>query len=667
MLNLTSIRQRLPAVPSIPFLATLSPWLLLLIPFLGGLHLAYSVLKLASPPKWYPGISNLSEVGTKVKEGALDEEKGKEFDIILVGSGTTGCVLASRLSEDPNISVLVLEAGKAGVLQLFSRIPATFARLFPHPTAEWGYDFAPSEGTKGRSLRCPRARMLGGCSSINAMMCHHCSPSDFDEIASLGFPSFSSASLEPYFAKSQSHIESTSWPLNKPDDKASVTGTGPVKTGYSWINELCLAFVHACGAVGMEVRADLNDAKEGKGTLGATRTKTFIEGGSRVSAATAYLTPDVIARPNLTVSVGATVTRILFSNSTPPRATGVEFTSLDNPWPTITGKPQSRTLYRASARKEVILTAGVIGSPHILKVSGVGPREELEKVGVPVLVDAPEVGGHLKDHLSVGMAFVAKKGVSSQWVADPLKGLPPLVEWLKHKTGPLTSNIAESLAFVRSTDKEFAERSGLPAPDVEDLGSGGIGPDIELIDAPLVFAKHGTVHPPPNAGATDFYSIAPILLRPKSHGTVTIVSKDVFVKPVIDAQFFSDPHDVKLLTWGLKLCYKVANTEPLASLLLGPFQPNHPSFPEFVDVVNWSDEKIEDYIRGHAEVLYHPIGTVSLGRCLDGNLKVHGTASLRVCDASIFPEQISGHPMAPLLAIAERFAEELKGELKGLA
>lgn len=182
----------------------------------------------------------------------------------------------SRLSETPETSVLLLEAGRAGTLQLFSRIPSGFGRLFRHPTAEYNYEYEPTPEVRGRRLFCPRARMLGGCSSINAQMCHACSPSDFDELASLGFKSFSYDNILPYFIKSQSHVPAQAWPHAPHPARGH---SGPVKIGYSWLNELCGAFIDACAALGLKKRTDLNVDEDGQGTLGVSRTTTFIHEG----------------------------------------------------------------------------------------------------------------------------------------------------------------------------------------------------------------------------------------------------------------------------------------------------------------------------------------------------------------------------------------------------
>ncbi|KAK4056069.1 hypothetical protein OIO90_002800 [Microbotryomycetes sp. JL221] len=682
MLTFSDVRKRLPRTDLVSY----TPLLVALGAFV-GLRALWGVLKEILPPSWYPGTAKLDESGTLVDDEERKLEREADYK---AWQREDWHDKVKQLSEDPNISVLVLEAGHSDTLQIFSRIPATFSKLFNHPTASWGYEFEPTDSVRGRKLMCPRSRMYGGCSSINAMMCHWCSPSDFDEIVELtGFQAFAYDKLLPYFTKSQTSTDHPNW---KVKEYAARGRTGPVRTGYFYpLNVLSQAFIDACVKVGVKRRDCINTNDDGQGTMGTSRIATLIDKGSRVSTSIAYLTPDVIARPNLTVVSGATVTRILFSDEETPRAVGVEYTPLDLPFPALAGNT-SRPLYRVSAKRDVLLAAGSIATPQLLKVSGVGPRSELEPLGIKVVSDLSDVGEHLKDHLASGCFYVAQQGVSLQWLSHPVKSLSALYEWLKYKSGPLTTNIAESVAFVRSDDPTLAQSTGVARPQgLPDYTSGRKGPDIEIICGATAFAKHGTIPAPLTTDATDFFAIAPILLRPKSEGTVTIKSKDVFVRPVIDAQFLTHEEDVKMLSYGTKLCQAIAASQPLSSLLVKPFNPpnapNWPAFPYTSVSSNdksqvFTDSELDEWVRRHAEVLYHPVGTVRLGAsptrdnddhnnskrgrtgCLDRNLKIHGTQGLRVCDASIFPEQLSGHPMMPLIAISEMFSDVLKREVK---
>ncbi|KAK4700967.1 hypothetical protein P7C70_g5273, partial [Phenoliferia sp. Uapishka_3] len=655
------------------FMSYLGPAFLLLAT-MWGLAFVSTLFLAIRGPSWHPGIEDLSKIGRKVggeeKRGlGEDEDEEKAYDVVIVGGGTCGCVLAARLSENPNLKVLILEAGHAGTRQLFSRIPATFSRMF-QTNVDWNFwteGGEKAEGVKGRSLQWPRARMLGGCSSINAMICHHSAASDFDEWESLGASGWSYSSLLPYFFKSQTLNPHKEWPLSPHPNASEARGkSGPVNVGYAHLSPMTSAFMRACGALGIKIRKDLNTDGEGevRGTLGVSRTQTCIHGGERVSTATAYLTEAVVSRPNLTIATGATVTRIIFSRLTSeskPRATSVEFTPVDVAYAEAAS---SGARYRVRAKKQVIVCAGSILTPQLLEVSGIGRRDVLEKAGVPVLVDLPSVGENLKDHTAIGLNYQARPGTSLQYIADPIKGLAPLIEWLRYKTGPLTTNAAEAMAFVRSSDPSLAKASRVPASTLPDVGSGGTGPDIEFLQAALAFREHGRVKP---VNGKDFYSIGAVLLRPQSKGSVHITSASTLDKPSIDARILADENDVKTLVWGLKLCHKIASTEPLASMILQPYDGDH-GFPPFPEIEKWSDDALADWVRQNTSTMYHPVGTVKMGRvetggCLDASLRVHGTDALRVCDASIFPEQISGHPMAPLIAIAERFADELKLEL----
>ncbi|KAM0747378.1 alcohol oxidase [Meredithblackwellia eburnea MCA 4105] len=660
----------------------MEPWLVeylgpLVLLLLGAysIRYAFTLVKGLLPPPWYiKGIPH-SEFGDPIDEKeqhglGISELKSDDthtyrtFDYVILGGGTTGSVLASRLTENPTVSVLVLEAGESDSLQIFSRIPFAFARLFATP-AEWGLWTeggvdGKAPGVKGRSLRWPRGRMLGGCSSINAMICHHSSPSDFDEIAALGNPGWAYKDLLPYFAKSQKLVKSPDWPNSAPADASETRGTnGPLHVGYSWIGPLSSAFIKACGAVGIPIRDDVNVG----GTLGVSRGQTFIKNGSRVSASNSYLTADVASRPNLTIATGANVTKITMSKepgSGKFRATGAEFVTARIPFPGV--KP-GQPVYRVLAKREVIVAAGSLSSPQILKVSGIGPREELEAVGVPVIIDLPGVGENLKDHTAVGLVYKTKPGWSVQYLDHPIKGLPALAEWLRHKTGPLTSNVAEAIAFCRSTDPALAKVTGIPPADVPDHGSLGVGPDVEFLESGCAFKEHGKVKP---VIGTEFFTIGAIHLRPQSKGRVKIVSPSTLVKPIIEANLIEHEDDIKTMVWGLKVAQKIANSEPLASMLDGGYEG--PKFPKFPDLKTHSEKELEDYVREQSETMYHPIGTVKMapldqGGCVDPSLRVYGVEGLRVCDGSIFPEQISGHPMAPLCAIAEKFAENLLREV----
>ncbi|KAL8277768.1 hypothetical protein RQP46_009890 [Phenoliferia psychrophenolica] len=638
---MNQLRGRFGSLPPIDPVVVryLGPAIAVLLFAIAGTRYISSLVRAIKGPTWHPGDDDLSKAGTSTEASGAGVAAGdKTYDVVIIGGGCCGCVLASRLSENPAVSVLLLEAGRAGTRELFSRAPAGFTKMFG-TAVDWTHWTEPGAGVKGRKTRWPRGRMLGGSTSINAMIVHHTSPSDFDEWETLGNPGWNYASLKPYFTKSQTLVPNPAYPLKAHPSKGEARGTtGPVKIGYAWFNSLSDAFIGACGAL------------------------TFRTDIERVSTATAYLTKDVIARPNLTVATGATVTRVLFSPASfgnEPKAVGVEFTHVERAYNAEKANP----IYRATAKKQVVLAAGSLATPQILEVSGIGARDVLEKAGVPVLVELDGVGENLKDHSVVGFNYHAKKGVSCHYVADPLKGLPALIEWLRYKTGPLTSNVADTIAFVRSTDATLAKTSGVPKADIPDHGSGGVGPDIELLQLPLGLADHGQVN---LAGDTDFYTVAAVCLRPQSKGSVHIKTASTLDRPIIDAKIFSHEDDVKAHIWGIKICQKIAKTEPLASLLVKPY--NGPGVPAFPDAATHSDAQLADWVRGQAETLYHPVGTVKmgakeLGGCLDIHLRVHGVQSLRVCDASIFPEQISGHPTAPLIAIAERFADELKAEL----
>ncbi|QRW04470.1 GMC oxidoreductase [Ceratobasidium sp. AG-Ba] len=528
----------------------------------------------------------------------------KSYDYVIIGGGTAGCVLAHRLSEDPNVSVLVVEAGKDSLDQLFSRIPLTFAKLFK-TEADWAYNTTPQPELNNRALFWPRGKMLGGCSSINAMMYTHAAPSDYDEWNTDGWRY---EDLKQYFRKAERFTPHIAHPLV---DKTHRGDEGHWRTGYSYISDMGKLWIESCKGVGIPYNPDINTPA---GTIGVSEIVSHIDSnGERSSTSVSYLPKPVLARPNLHVLINTRTTRILFSGD---RAVGAELAQ------TAEGER-----FRVAAKKEVILSAGAIGTPQILMASGVGPKEELEKAGVDMVKELPHVGRNMYDHLLGCVIFRATESLD---------------------LGPLTCNIAEAAAFFRSDDPTiFPNKS----KDEVDTTSGPGAPDIEMIGASLAFAEHGfrTITPGEKA-----FTIAAVLLRPQSTGTVTIKSGDVWEDAIIEPNYFKSPHDVKIMIQGVRTALRVAHTKPLASKLV--FKPENKDtssmyFMGDADPETVTDEVIEGWLRREVETIYHPVGTARMGTSaensvVDARLRVHGIQGLRIVDASIFPTQLSGHPCA---------------------
>ncbi|EIN07763.1 alcohol oxidase [Punctularia strigosozonata HHB-11173 SS5] len=615
-------------------------------------------------------VKDLGKAGSKVAHDASpDEAVGPLYDVVIIGGGTAGCVLASRLSEDPSVSVLLLEAGGSGLDVPFSRIPMAYSRLF-HTKHDYDLYTVPQKHCYNQPKYWPRGKMLGGCSSLNAMMFHYGAPSDYDEWVDPAVPdssSWSYANVKPYFRKFEKFTPSKVFPDVDVQARGSV---GPIEVGYfGHYSEVARRFVDACEAIGIPKNPDVNTDK---GTLGATKVVTYTDSrGRRVTTESAYLTPQVLARPNLTVAIGARVTRVLFSRADEgkegPRANGVEFTN----------KPHG-PLFQARARKEVILSAGAVHSPQILLLSGIGPAAQLASHGIPVVLDAPNVGQHLLDHIVVNVRFresrsspappssllYLKKPATFSEVARTAKAMWQF-RW--RGTGPLTSNVAEAAAFLRSDD---ARVEGLVEKDekaeVEDATSAKDAPDLELIASPMAWIAHGHGEVPKG----NLVSFGAVLLRPTSHGSIALRSRNPFDAPTIDPNYLATDHDVAVLVRGTRALLRAAASAPLAPLLdtdeADPFLDNHLLFPK-QGPKEISGEALERLVRERTETLYHPASTCRMARrekggVVDYGLRVYGVRGLRVADASVFTNLVAGHTAAPAIMIGEKLADELKKE-----
>ncbi|EPQ58672.1 alcohol oxidase [Gloeophyllum trabeum ATCC 11539] len=596
-------------------------------------------------------MGNLLSASTSPYEtdpGTLD---GATFDYIVIGGGTAGCVVASRLSEDPRVRVLLVEAGGRHDTELFTKIPIAFAKLFK-TKADWAYHTVPQPHLRSRALFWPRAKILGGCSSMNAMMYQHCSPSDFDR-----WPrGWRYQDFSPYFRKAERFTPHVLYPEVRLDERGD---KGLWQTSYSYLAPVCGAFIEAAKQVGLAYNPDINTPR---GSLGVTKFVTSIDAqGRRSSSATAYLSDEVLARENLTVLINTTTTRVLFSSDAEsgeePRAVGVEVAR-------DAGSPR----FRMVARREVILSAGTTNTPHLLNLSGIGARDELAPLGIEVVKHLPAVGKNLTDHLVTGaITFRARKGVSLDYLSHPVKSLPALARWFLTGTGPATSNVGEVAAFFRADDR------ALHASDEEliDNTSGPRAPDVELMSGPLAFLQHGFRSAPPGA---ECYTILPALLRPLSSGRVRLAGAAPFAAPAIDPGYLAHPNDIKVLARGVRLALRIARAPALQAFLdLRPaaahagLDRTDLFYPGDADPERISDAEIEEWIRGNAETLYHCVGTARMGEgeegsVVDAALRVHGVQGLRVVDASVFPEPTSGHPAATVVAVAEKAAEMIRDE-----
>ncbi|WP_191894848.1 GMC family oxidoreductase [Planomonospora parontospora] len=521
-----------------------------------------------------------------------------EYDYVIVGAGSAGCVLANRLSADPSVSVALLEAGGSDA-KLEVRMPAGFAKLFKTP-CDWNFTTAGQAGLSGRELYWPRGRMLGGSSSLNAQMWVRGHRADYD---GWNVPGWSYDEVLPYFRRAERRVGS---------NRGGVYGgDGPIHISeLRSPNVTTAAFLAACEELGLTRLEELN----GPSNEGYCPTPVTQNRGRRWSAADAYLRP-ALRRPNLTVVTGAHARRVLLEGG---RATGVEYGPGPGPGGSGGAAGPGGTVVRA--RREVILSAGAIGSPHLLMLSGVGPAGELRAEGVEPLRDLPQVGANLQDHLASGIFLQCPRPVTLAGA----ESVPNLLRFLIGRSGMLTSNVGEAVAFIRTGPAE-------PAPD------------IELIFAPGPFVDHGLT-PPSGHGLT----IASILLQPESRGRITLSGRDV----VIDPGYLTAEADVRRQVAGLRRAKELFATAALAPFTGPPMAPYWG--PE-------TDEELVRWIRERSETLYHPVGTCRMGAdeesVVDPSLRVRGISALRVADASVMPVINRGHTHAPTVMIAERAAE----------
>ncbi|KIJ27378.1 GMC oxidoreductase [Sphaerobolus stellatus SS14] len=631
-----------------------------------------ALLLLGRSPRYLKGPS---EVGKRIISPNETEElcNGSandvpEYDYIVVGGGTSGCVLASRLSENPQMKVLLLEAGGSGVEQIFSRIPAAFGRFMKskHDFQLWT---TPQTYAKGKSKFWPRPKLLGGCSSVNAMMFHIGVPSDYDEWADVmrghdGADKWRFENFKKYIRKFETFTPHRKYP----NVDASHHGTrGPIQTGYfAFLSKLSEKFINSCQHIGIPFSHDVNNPLT---TIGITKyvsdcpepicipknsflLVTYIDAkGQRSSTETAYLTPAVLSRSNLTVATHAPVTRILFNAKTrSAHAVGVEFTSDSN-----------SPMYIAGVRKEVILSAGAVHTPHILLLSGVGPADQLGKHGIACVQDIPGVGNHLIDHVVTQTRFRTKRGETLERLSDTslrgiLVNIALLLRWKFLGSGPLVSNLGEAVGFIQASDATLFPPV-LFSKRLEDSASGPNGPDLEIYCTPVGYKSHGFEEIPKG----DVVTISALLLRPFSKGTLTLKSGDPFEPPLIDPRYLEHPNDLEVLVRGMRLMLRIAKTEPFSDYLI------HDSDPRLDHNLDEIDQTaMEEEVRERVETPYHPacsarMAPLEQGGVLDAKLRVYGIANLRVVDASAFPRIISGHTAAPCIAMAEFAAAELIG------
>ena len=521
-----------------------------------------------------------------------------EFDVVIVGAGSAGCALAGRLSEDPSLRVLLLEAGGSDdVLEV--QVPAGLYKTW-RTRLDWNYTTEPQPGLGGRKLFWPRGKLLGGSSSINAMIYIRGARADYDEWADLtGDKSWSYDHVLPLFrrmednARGADRFHGVGGPLRVED----------LRSPHPWTR----AVVQSAVAAGHPRNDDFNGAtQEGVGQYQVTQKR-----GRRWSSADAYLHP-AERRPNLTVRTGALTTRVLVSGG---RATGVEYRS-------------GGRVHTVHATREVVLSGGAVNSPQLLMLSGIGPAEHLRSVGVDVVHDLPGVGGSLQDHPLVPVVWNVRSGKSLIRAESP----SGYAKWFGARRGPLTSNLAEAGLFTRSTP-ELAE------------------PDLQYHFLPVKFWKQAEVDPD-----VDAFTAAVVLVRVHSRGSVRLRSADPSWAPAIDAGYLTDERDIDALVVGVEKAREIASCGPLAAVLADEWSPG--------GAVHGRDALRETVRNTLESLYHPTsscrMGTDEQA-VVDSELRVRGIAGLRVVDASVMPTLVRGNTNAPTIMIAERAADLILG------
>ena len=540
---------------------------------------------------------------TKLVGSCLDKFDG-EYDYVIVGAGTAGSTLAARLSEDPKLRILVLEAGGTDK-RFWLRLPVGYFKSIYNPHVAHVYKAEPDVGIADRRMDVPRGRVVGGSSSINGLVFIRGQSQDFDDWAALGATGWRYRDVLPYFLKTESYdgprrqLRGTTGPLQVVDLRNE--------------NPLCDAWLAAARQTGLPENADFN----AETTSGVGRYQLTLRGRWRDSAASAYLTP-ALTRPNLVLMSRTTALKIVFEDN---RAGGVK----------VQHAGQNRTV---RATREVILAAGAIQSPQLLQLSGIGPAAALKSVGLPVRLDAPEVGANLQDHLQMRTIVTLRAGTHSlnTQIRHPIKAFRFGLDWLLRGRGPLTVGAGQVGGAVCS---RFAKDER---------------PDIQIFVMPLSVDKPGTpLHRFPG------FTVSYWQCHPKSRGSVSLRSADPFADPVIRTNYLSASEDQAVMVEGLKLVRNIYDQPAFQDMWAKEVVPGR---------CHASDADILNAIRQHAGTVYHPVGTCRMGSddgsVVDPELRVRGVDGLRVVDASVMPQITSANTNAATYMIAEKAAEMVR-------
>jgi choline dehydrogenase len=544
-------------------------------------------------------LNGIALPGRTTKLGRVES-----FDYVIIGAGSAGCVLADRLSADGRDRVLVLEAGGSD-RRFWIKTPIGYGRTFADAGVNWKYQAGPSAGLNGRSIYWPRGRVIGGSSSINALVYCRGMPADFDDWRRMGNVGWGWDDVRPYFEKSERRV----------DPAGHALGRGPldVKDVTPFLHPMRRNWMDAAAELGLQWTDDFNGAHpEGFGCY-----QVNIRNGMRRSAADAFLRP-ALRRGNVRLETGAWVSKIRIDQQ---RAVGVEYVH--------EGKVQF-----AAANREVILCGGAVNSPQLLQLSGIGPAAVLAAAGIAPLLDNPAVGGNLQDHLAVVYSYKATQPTLNDELHSTFGKLTAGLRYLIARRGPLALSVNQFGGFARSN----------PA---------GSRPDVQLYFNPVTYGAGDATRTRIEVDAFSGFYLCFQPTRPTSVGRIDIASPDFRVAPAIAPNYLSTEKDVADVVHGGQLLQAIARTKAIRSLIREPIAPDLEAMGPA--------ELIADF-RARASTVYHPVGTCRMGRAagesvVDASLKVHGVERLRVVDASVFPTVTSANTHAPTVMVAQRAAD----------
>ena len=529
-------------------------------------------------------------------------------DYVIVGAGSAGCVIANRLSADPKNKVVLLEAGGRD-WNPWIHIPVGYFRTMHNPSVDWCYRTEPDPGLNGRALDWPRGKVLGGSSSLNGLLYVRGQPEDYDRWRQMGNVGWAWDDVLPLFKRSET---------NERGADAFHGGDGGLHVSDMRIQRpICDAWVEAAQAAGYPFNPDYNGAtQEGVGYFQLTA-----HNGRRCSSAVAFLNP-ARKRDNLRSVTGAHTQRVVFEGQ---RAVGVEY------------KDNNGTTKIARARAEVILSAGAIGSPQILMLSGLGPADQLQSYGIPVVQNIQSVGKNLQDHLQARLVYKCHEPTLNDEVRSLVNQARIAMTYALFRSGPMTMAASLATGFLRTSDH------------VET-------PDIQFHIQPWSADSPGEgVHP------FSAFTMSVCQLRPESRGEIRLASPDPSVYPKIIPNYLSTETDCRTIVEGIRISRRIAQHEPLASKISHGFRPD-----DSLDIDD--DAGTLDWARNNSTTIYHPTGTVRMGTdpgaAVDPQLKVNGVTGLRVADCSIMPEIVSGNTNAPAIMIGEKLSDLVLADQK---